>query len=74
MFRSRHLADTAISHALEGILSCQICRLGGSEKIISYGYDAKDTLLRHLKCSDATEDVLARRSGLLDFTNRRLVR
>lgn len=73
MFQSRHLADIAISHALEDILSCQTRRLDGSERIIAHGYDAKDTLLRHLNCSNDTEDVLARRSALLGFANHRPV-
>lgn len=63
IFRERHVADIEIDHELEGILTSQTCRLDRSEKIVAYGYDAKDTLLRHLDVSEDAEDVLARRSG-----------
>ncbi|KAL8738925.1 MAG: hypothetical protein Q9181_000377 [Wetmoreana brouardii] len=61
LFRSRHLADVAITHELEGILSVQTGRLEKAEKVIDHGYNAKDTLRRHLNVSDDAEDVLARR-------------
>lgn len=61
IYRKRHLADAAISHDLEKILSTQIGRMDRSEKIIAHGYDAKDNLLRHLNVSDDADDVLARR-------------
>lgn len=61
IYRKRYLADKAISRDLEAILSSQTGRMDRSEKIIAYGYDAKDTLLRHLTVSDNADDVLARR-------------
>lgn len=64
IFRNRHLTDSAISHDLERILSSQRGRIAKSERIIAHGYDAKDTLLRHLNVSDEADDVLARRYGL----------
>ncbi|KAL8656220.1 MAG: hypothetical protein Q9226_002733, partial [Calogaya cf. arnoldii] len=61
LFQARHLADRATSHNLEDILSSQVGRIERSETILAHGYDAKDTLLRHLNVSDNAEDVLARR-------------
>ncbi|KAL8810125.1 MAG: hypothetical protein Q9200_002832 [Gallowayella weberi] len=61
LFQQRHLADGAISRDIEDILSSQTGRIERSERIIAHGYDAKDTLLRHLNVDDDAEDVLARR-------------
>ncbi|KAL9594322.1 MAG: hypothetical protein Q9219_007095 [cf. Caloplaca sp. 3 TL-2023] len=61
IFQKRHVADAAVTRQLEKILSCQTGRIDRSEKIIAHGYDAKDTLLRHLTVSGDAEDVLARR-------------
>ncbi|KAL8785936.1 MAG: hypothetical protein Q9213_003085 [Squamulea squamosa] len=61
LFRTRHLADRAISHELEGILASQTGRIERAQRILTHGYDAKDTLLRHLSVGDDAEDVLARR-------------
>ncbi|KAL8849466.1 MAG: hypothetical protein Q9221_005548 [Calogaya cf. arnoldii] len=61
LFQARHLADRATSRDLEDILSSQVGRIERSEKILAHGYDARDTLLRHLNVSDDAEDVLARR-------------
>lgn len=74
VFRSRHLSNIAINRTLEDILSRQVYRVAGSEKIIAHGYDAKDTLLRHLNCRSDAEDVLARRSAPLGIANHRPVR
>ncbi|KAL8874129.1 MAG: hypothetical protein Q9174_000499 [Haloplaca sp. 1 TL-2023] len=61
IFSVRHLADLSVSRALEDILSSQVCRLDKSENIFAQGYDAKDTLLKHLKVGDDAPDALARR-------------
>ncbi|KAL8673344.1 MAG: hypothetical protein Q9168_002223 [Polycauliona sp. 1 TL-2023] len=61
LFQARHLADRAISQNLEDILSSQTGRIEKSEKILAHGYDAKDTLLRHLNVGNDADDVLARR-------------
>ncbi|KAI4098489.1 MAG: hypothetical protein L6R37_006476 [Teloschistes peruensis] len=64
LFRTRHLADRAISDELEEILSSQTGRIERSEKILAHDYDAKDTLLRNFHINDDCEDVLARRYEL----------
>ncbi|KAL9034881.1 MAG: hypothetical protein Q9180_005163 [Flavoplaca navasiana] len=61
LFQIRHLGDRKISQRLENILSSQTGRIEQSENILEYGYNAKDTLLRHLNVRDDAEDVLARR-------------
>lgn len=61
LFAARHQIDRAIGNYVNEILSQQVNRIARIECITSYGYDAKDTLLRHLQASDAMEDVLARR-------------
>ncbi|KAL9584845.1 MAG: hypothetical protein Q9212_001877 [Teloschistes hypoglaucus] len=61
LFRTRHLADRAISDELEEILSSQTGRIERSERILAHDYDAKDTLLRNSHVNDDCEDVLARR-------------
>ncbi|KAL8771752.1 MAG: hypothetical protein Q9209_002943 [Squamulea sp. 1 TL-2023] len=61
LFRTRHLADRAISHELRGILASQTGRIERAQRILTHGYDAKDTLLRHLGVGDDADDVLARR-------------
>ena len=61
VFMQRYKADVAISKLLDGILASQVNRVEKFDRIVEYGYDAKDTLLRHLTVDDDAEDVLARR-------------
>jgi len=61
IYSERHLIDRSTTHQIDSILSSQVGRIGKSAKIIGLGYDAKDTLIRHLGVGDDAEDVLARR-------------
>lgn len=61
VFSERHSVDRTTTLQLNSILSRQICRIQKAEKIVVHGYDAKDTLVRHLQVDDDAEDVLARR-------------
>lgn len=61
IFIERHSADRATTRQIDSILSSQRSRIKKTESIVAYGYDAKDTLLRHLDVGDDAEDVLARR-------------
>ena len=63
VFSERHSIDQATSTQLNSILSSQTCRIEKAEKIVRYGYDAKDSLVRHLRVDNDAEDVLARRYG-----------
>jgi F-box protein 21 len=57
----RRDVDLQTTQALDGILAGQIQRIEKVERISQFGYDAKDTLLRHCATGDGVEDVLARR-------------
>jgi len=57
----RRNVDNRVSELLEDILDSQRNRLSRVGDIARYGYDAKDTLLRHYKVADDAEDVLSRR-------------
>lgn len=61
LFFYRQDVEFQTTRALDNILSKQIKRIEQFEQISQFGYDAKDTLLRHCGTSEATEDVLARR-------------
>lgn len=61
LFRYRLHVDCQTTRTLDSILSAQIGRIKKFEQIGEYGYDAKDTLLRHCRTSESAEDVLARR-------------
>ena len=61
LYQGRYEADKAISRYLDDILARQVGRTQNFENIVEYGYDAKDTLLRHFQVHDDADDVLARR-------------
>ncbi len=61
IFLERHRIDHVTTRQIDGILSSQRSRIQKTESIVAHGYDAKDTLLRHLNVGDQTEDVLSRR-------------
>lgn len=61
IYSERHLIDRSANHQIDSILASQVGRIEKSTKIIGLGYDAKDTLVRHLGVGDDAEDVLARR-------------
>lgn len=68
VFSSRHSIDRATSQAIDAILASQVGRVEKFQSIVGFGYDAKDTLLRHLNVDDDAEDVLARRYGIIENT------
>ncbi|KAJ9194233.1 hypothetical protein DTO164E3_5632 [Paecilomyces variotii] len=61
LYASRCLTDSTVSSALESILTSQTGRLEKFRVIISFGYDAKDTLIRNALTGPEREDHLARR-------------
>ena len=65
VFSNRHSIDRATSHAIDAILCSQVGRVEKFQTVVEFGYDAKDTLLRHLDVDDDAEDVLARRCGIV---------
>lgn len=58
--KTRHLIDAAITESLDSILSSQTGRIEKFQKVVNFGYDAKDTLLRHGTVEPTVEDSLAR--------------
>lgn len=60
LFISRYHIDRAVTRLLDSILASQTGRIEKFRAVINYGYDAKDTLLRHSKV-ESGEDHLARR-------------
>ncbi len=61
VFAERRQIDRSISREIDSILGSQVGRIEKTSRIVEYGYDAKDTVLRHLSVADDAEDVLARR-------------
>ena len=61
LFSHRYSIDRSIRRDVDGILASQRNRIEKAERIMSHGYDAKDSLLQHLSVGDDAEDVLARR-------------
>ncbi len=61
IYLHRRDVDFQTTQALDGILARQTQRIEKFERISQFGYDAKDTLLRHCAARDDIEDVLARR-------------
>ena len=64
LYISRHLIDGATSHLLDRIIASQTGRIKKFQTIIDFGYDIKDTLLRHCSVGLGTDDYLARRFAI----------
>ncbi|KAJ6111594.1 hypothetical protein N7523_007655 [Penicillium sp. IBT 18751x] len=60
LFILRYRIDRTATHLLDSILASQTGRIDKFRAVIDFGYDAKDTLLRHGQV-EAGEDHLARR-------------
>ena len=63
IYAERYKIDRCTTREINSILASQARRLEKLESIMRMGYDTKDTLIRHLRAADDTEDVLARRYG-----------
>jgi F-box protein 21 len=61
LYTYRRRIDKDTTALLDSILKGQIDRISKFKSISEFGYDAKDTLLRHCRTSNDAEDVLARR-------------
>ena len=64
LYRQRAETDRDVTGLLDQMLVRQTHHISLFEDIARRGYDAKDTLLRHINVSDDALDVLARRYGL----------
>ncbi|KAG4433175.1 hypothetical protein IFR05_011335 [Cadophora sp. M221] len=73
LYTHRRKVDIETSALLDSILERQSNRISKFKSIAEFGYDAKDTLLRHCRTDDAADDVLARRyyaNSVLDHVHR----
>lgn len=61
LYAERYTIDRDVSREIDSILSTQTSRILKATRILGYGHEAKDTLLRHCAVADNAEDVLARR-------------
>lgn len=61
LYTYRKRVGTKTTNLLDSILGEQVNRITKFEKIAEFGYDAKDTLLRHCHTVDTADDYLARR-------------
>lgn len=60
LFILRYRIDRSVTRLLDSILASQTGRIEKFRAVIGFGYDAKDTLLRHSEV-ESGEDHLARR-------------
>ncbi|KAI5306554.1 hypothetical protein KEM56_000286 [Ascosphaera pollenicola] len=74
LYADHHIADVAVSRLLDDMIAGgQAGRVQKYHNIVSFGYDAKDTLLRHALSNPFVHDNLARRyfsKSVLDFIHR----
>ncbi|KAI9052523.1 hypothetical protein LZ554_003867 [Drepanopeziza brunnea f. sp. 'monogermtubi'] len=73
LYTHRRKVDIRTTALLDRILDRQTDRISNFQSISEYGYDAKDTLLRHCRTDESAEDVLARRyyaTSVLDHLHR----
>lgn len=73
LYLHRKNTDERITTLLDSILSQQTKRITQTNTIAEFGYDAKDTLLRHRNGDPNAPDVLARRfhtNAILDHIQR----
>jgi F-box protein 21 len=61
LFTHRQRVDSQTTAILDSILEDQVNRIRKFNAIAEFGYDAKDSLLRHCHTSETADDVLARR-------------
>jgi F-box protein 21 len=61
LYTHRSNIDSKTTAILDSILEDQVNRIGKFNAIAKFGYDAKDTLLRHCRTGETAGDVLARR-------------
>ncbi|KAH8661354.1 hemimethylated DNA binding domain-containing protein [Tricladium varicosporioides] len=73
LYLYRRGVDDKTTRFLESILEAQVDRIQHYKSIAGFGYNAKDTLLRHCRTDDDAPDVLARRyyaNSVLDHIHR----
>lgn len=61
LFRERYWVDVQTGRILDDVLGSQCGRIEKVQRIVRFGYDAKDALVRHAGAGEEMEDCLARR-------------
>lgn len=61
LYISRRRVDASTTETLDSLLASQVGRIEKIHSIVNFGYDAKDTLLRHAHARADEGDFLARR-------------
>lgn len=69
LYTYRHRVSRKTTNSLDSILEGQANRIVKFKAIAEFGYDAKDTLLRHCRTPDTADDVLARRHAIPSRTS-----
>lgn len=64
LYATRRLVDSAVTGVLNSIIKKMHARVSKYNDILAFGYDGKDTLLRHARAKDSYPDFLARRCVL----------
>lgn len=70
LYVSRHHIDRVTSSLLDKIIASQTGRINKFRMVVDFGYDTKETLLRHLSVGPEAEDYLARRLALSRYHSR----
>lgn len=63
LYRHRKKVEFETAAVLDSIIGGQVNRIQKFKLIADFGYDAKDTLLKHCRTSETADDVLARRQA-----------
>lgn len=73
LYKHRKNVESETAAILDSTIEGQVNRIQKFKLIADFGYDAKDTLLKHCRTSETAEDVLARRyyaNAVLDHVHR----
>jgi F-box protein 21 len=61
LYKTRRRVDRTTTGLLNSVLASQTGRIQKAHRIVGFGYDVKDTLLRHAAADSDEPDYLARR-------------
>jgi F-box protein 21 len=73
LYRHRKRVESETTDILDSIIAGQVNRIQKFKMIADFGYDAKDTLLRHCRTCETAVDVLARREATFPYPLQGLV-
>jgi F-box protein 21 len=64
LYKHRKMVESETAAVLDSIIDGQVNRIQKFKMIADFGYDAKDTLLKHCRTPETADDVLARRQAI----------